>query len=147
MNIRNKGNVFTNKQIEKFLKLFDEDFRNLTFVFYESRIDLLKYFMVNIFIIEALLGKLEGTYSVISNRINVFIFAQTDDGEDIQSKQLYSFHALTHEIRHYIQAREGFTGNKEKDADEFATKFIKRKSKQISKIMKWKDEWEVKEED
>ena len=58
MIIRNQGNIFTNKQIEKFLKLFNEDFSNLTFVFYERRIDFLRYFMLNIYIIKVLSGKI-----------------------------------------------------------------------------------------
>jgi len=33
------------------------------------------------------------------------------------------------------------------DADKFATKFINRNSEAVSKIMGWKEEWTVEEED
>ncbi len=77
----------------------------------------------------------------------LYLFSENDDGDDKQSKQLYSIHALTHEVRHRWQIRNNYAGDEEIDADEFATKFVNQNSKIIKKIMNWDDEWEVEEED
>lgn len=92
------------------------------------------------------LGKVEGIYLNRLDVVIVYIFSQNDDGEDKQSKQLYTIHALMHELRHVWQTRNNFNGDEEKDADNFANRFVNEKSGKISKVMKWKDEWEVEEE-
>jgi hypothetical protein len=99
---------------------------------------------------EILTGGLEGIYYNDSDEVHIFIFSQDDDGDDIQSHQLYSLHALLHEMRHryhYINKIDMKETKKEIDADKFATKFINRNSEAVSKIMGWKEEWTVEEED
>lgn len=94
-------------------------------------------------------GETEAEYLQNVDTIMVYVFAQNDDGEDKQSKQLYSLHALVHELRHRYYAYHQIDMNEEAeedDCDQFATRFIKKKSEKISKIMEWEDEWEVEEE-
>ncbi|WP_238442540.1 hypothetical protein [Desulforamulus reducens] len=97
------------------------------------------------------MGKLEGSYDVQSDVAYLCIFAQTDDGDDFHSKQLYSLHALVHELRHRYQFENNFLTEDDEaseiDADKFATHFINSNSARISKIMNWQEEWTIEEED
>lgn len=149
MNFINQENIFTTKQLWKYIKLLGNDYRPKEIVVIETRFDIIKYIFKSLLfsriILEILLGKIEGLYLPILDRVYIFVFSQNDDGEDKQSKQLYSLHALTHELRHRWQKHNKLPPNEE-DADEFATNFINKNSPQISRIMKWKDEWEVEEE-
>ncbi|MCD2348129.1 hypothetical protein [Clostridium guangxiense] len=132
MNIINPQNYFTNKQIQKIIKLLGNNYRPNCIVIYETRTDVLKsmfrYSEVFTSFIFILLGKIEGLFYQPKNRVSVFIFSENDDGDDKESKQLYSLHALL------------------EDCDRFATSFLDIHSKEISKIMKWKEEWTVEEE-
>ncbi|GAB6181462.1 hypothetical protein JCM14036_27810 [Desulfotomaculum defluvii] len=152
MKIINNQNIITNEQIEQLVKLLGRDYQPKTLVVYETRLDIIKFFprCLN-FSMEEFRGDLEGTYDQASDTATIFIFVQTDDGDDLQSKQLYSLHALVHELRHRFQyVRDFLTNNDEKseqDADRFATRFINGNSHKISKIMNWPEEWTVEEED
>ncbi|MEG6520586.1 hypothetical protein [Desulfotomaculum sp. 1211_IL3151] len=152
MKIINNQNIITNKQIEQLIKLLGKDYRPKTVVVYETRLDIFKFFSRSLsFSLEELRGDLEGTYDEATDTAAIYIFVQTDDGDDRHSKQLYSLHALVHELRHRFQYVNSFlTNNDEKseqDADQFATRFINGNSHRISKIMNWPDEWTVEEED
>jgi Zn-dependent peptidase ImmA (M78 family) len=152
MKIINRENVFTNKQIESIIKLLGKDYKPSKIVVYETRFDMLRYYSACFnFTLEEFRGELEGSYDQSSDTAYICIFAQTDDGDDLHSKQLYSLHALVHELRHRYQYVNNYLINNdekaEKDADAFATRFVNGKSRKISKIMGWKDEWTVEEED
>ncbi|ACV64536.1 hypothetical protein Dtox_3832 [Desulfofarcimen acetoxidans DSM 771] len=154
MIIINNGNVFTDEQLNKIIKLLGKDYKPQKLVIYETRFDMLKHYprCFN-FSLEEFSGKLEGTYNQATDEVFVCIFAQDDDGDNFHSKQLYSLHALVHELRHRYQLVNNFLTadvdeeKAEKDADRFATNFINRKSAKISNIMGWEDEWLVEEEE
>ena len=153
MIIINNGNVFTNEQIHKVVKFLGKDYKPRKIVIYETRFDMFKHFSKCFnFSIEELSGKLEGSYNQATDEAFVCVFAQDDDGDDLHSKQLYSLHALVHELRHRYQLINNFLtsaadeNKSEEDADRFATNFINRNSEKISKIMDWEDEWLVEEE-
>ena len=125
-----------------------------TIVIHETKADflikILKYPCLILNSAEILSGNLEGIYYSNFDEVHIFVFSQDDDGDDIQSRQLYSLHALLHELRHryyYENKIESKESKEEKDADKFATKFINKNSEVISKIMDWEDEWTVEEED
>lgn len=149
MKILNRENVITNNQISAFIKLLGNNYQPRELIIYERKIDLLRYLIKSIVVLPLLLmillNKLEGLYLPIFDKVYIFVFAQNDDGNDKHSKQLYSLHALAHELRHKWQ-RECNKKSSEKDADDFATNFINSNSSQISEIMNWEDEWEVGEE-
>ncbi|MEG6614867.1 hypothetical protein V6C27_00270 [Peptococcaceae bacterium 1198_IL3148] len=152
MKIVNRQNIITNKQIESIVKLLGKDYKPAKIVVYETRLDMLRYYpnCLN-FTLEEFSGQLEGSYDPVGDVAYLCVFAQTDDGDDVHSKQLYSLHALVHELRHRYQFVNNYLINNderaERDADAFATGFINGKSRKISKIMGWKDEWTVEEED
>lgn len=143
----NKQNVFTNKQLNKFFNLLGDDYKPNKLIVCEKRIDIIRYLVIPTSYIQAFRGKIEGFYSYLSKTVVLFTFAQNDDGNNKQSIQLYSLHALCHEVRHHYQARIKFKGDKELDADRFATNFINNNSRKIKEIMNWRYEWEVEEED
>lgn len=154
MKIINNQNYFTDKQLTKIINHLDTYYYPEMIILYETRLDLLRYiFKINIieslsilFDIFVWAGKREGFYIPSSDTVMVFIFSENDDGYNRHSKQLYSLHALLHELRHRQQFMTDYKGNEEDDADLFATEFINDNSKILSKIMNWKDEWEVEEE-
>ncbi|AQS58638.1 hypothetical protein [Desulforamulus ferrireducens] len=152
MKIINRQNILTNKQIESVIKLMGKDYQPKKIFVYETRFDLIRYYprCFN-FSLEEFRGELEGSYDPDEDTVYLCVFAQTDDGDDVHSKQLYSLHALAHELRHryqYVNNRLFHDDKKsEKDADNFATNFINRNSRKISKIMGWSQEWTVEEED
>ncbi|MHB8157410.1 MAG: hypothetical protein ACYDEQ_08475 [Desulfocucumaceae bacterium] len=154
MIILNRGNIFSDKQIQKVIKYLGYDYKPWKIVIYETRFDMLRYFFSCFnFALEELLGKLEGSYNQETDTVFIFVFAQNDDGDDLHSKQLYSLHALAHELRHRYQLVNNlFTGESdedasERDADLFATDFINTKAKKVSRIMGWKSEWQIEEID
>lgn len=155
MRIINSGNYFSNKQLDKIINIYDRDCIPSKLIICENRKELLKLknnielieYLSIIFDLTIWFGKVEGVYLESLDTVLVFVFSQNDDGDDVQSKQLYSIHALSHEVRHRMQIKNNYKGDMEQDADNFATKFVARNSKKISKIMNWADEWEVEEED
>lgn len=152
MKIINSQKIITSKQIERIIKILGKEYKPRRIFVYETRFDMLKFYLLSFnFSLEEFLGKLEGSYDASSDTVYICIFSQTDDGDDFHSKQLYSLHALAHELRHrYQEVKNLFANNEEKsekDADWFATNFINYNSKRISKIMGWEDEWLVEEED
>lgn len=150
MKIINPQTYFSNKQLNKIIKLAGSSYRPDCIVIYETRRDVLKnifsYIEVLTSFVSILLGKTEGLFWQPKNRVSVFIFSENDDGDDRESKQLYSLHALLHELRHVYQEKHKINGDEEIDCDKFATNFLDVHSKEISKIMYWKDEWTVEEE-
>ncbi|MFZ5643471.1 MAG: hypothetical protein ACOY46_07755 [Bacillota bacterium] len=152
MDIVSNGKIFSDRQIIGFVNLLGTDYRPRRIIIYESRLDIIRFYprCFN-FSFEELLGKLEGTYDESNDTAYICVFAQNDDGDDVHSKQLYSLHALAHELRHRYQALKGLYADddemSEVDADRFATNFINRNSYNISKIMGWKEEWTVEEGD
>lgn len=154
MIIINRQNIIKNQQIEKVLKLLGRDYRPGRLVVYETRLDVFRFlFKCFNLSMEELSGTLEGTYDQTTDTVYVFVYAQTDDGDDLHSKQLYSLHAMTHELRHRYQHVKGLytkdadEEKSENDADRFATGFINNNSGKIKKIMGWSDEWTVEEEE
>ena len=137
---------FKEKEIKQFLNLFSDSYIPNTIIIYEKRIDLFKNSLwIGMDLFSTIFGKTEGTYNPNRDMINLFVFSENDDGDNKQSFQLYSLHALCHELRHRFQYNEKLEMSEE-DADRFATKFMSDNSKKIKKIMKWKNEWEVEEE-
>ena len=143
--INNREFYFTKKQVKRFLNLFDRKYIPERLIIYEKRIDLFrKLGPVGLSLFEVLFGRTEGTYNPSTDTICVFVFSESDDGDDKQSFQLYALHALCHELRHRFQYKTN-TLMTEEDADCFATEFMDKHSYQIRKIMKWEDEWEIEE--
>jgi len=147
MKVINKNNIISSKKIFNICNLLNIDYLPRKIIIYETRFDVLKSFLIldPISLIMTLLGKIEGTYNILFDRVCIFIFSENDDGDDIHSKQFYSLHALLHELRHRHQWKNSRNLN-EDDADEFATNFLNNNSEKISKIMGWEDEWEIEEE-
>jgi len=153
MKIKNNERYITNKQLNKILKFLGNEYSPKQIIICENRLDILKLgfvhcllMSVSLRIFPILLGKIEGSYNHIFNRVCVFIFAQDYDDYNYHSKQFYSLHALLHELRHYYQYVNRL-GISETDADYFATKFLNTNSLMVKEIMGWKSEWEVEEED
>ena len=154
MIIINNGNVFTDIQIKKIIRFLGKDYEPRKIVIYETRFDMLRHYLQCYnFSIEEIKGELEGSYDPATDTVYICVFAQNDDGDDLHSKQLYSIHAMAHELRHRYQAVKNFLTSEtdedrsEKDADKFATKFVNHNARKIKEIMGWKDEWTVEEED
>ena len=155
MNIKNKGTYYSNDQLSNIIKRMALKASPKELIICENRKDILHYIRrfhaadrCSILLdITIWCGKVDGIYLERSGIIMIFVFSQTADGMDNQSKQLYSLHSLAHEMRHVWQQRNNFTKDVEKDADHFATKFINTNSEYISKIMNWEEEWEVEEEE
>jgi len=156
MNIINKATYFTDNQLERIIELTKLNCKPDNLIICENRSDVLKSFkninliryLAHFFDLFIWLGKVEGLcHPHFNSVIMIFVYSQNDDGDDILSKQLYSLHALSHELRHLWQIKNEFKGNREDDADGFATKFVNSKSKKIAKIMGWEDEWGIEEED
>ena len=137
---------FKEKEIIQFLNLFNASYIPETIIIYEKRIDLFRnLFAMGIAFFSIIFGKTEGIYNPNTDIISIFVFSENDDGDNKQSFQLYSLHALCHELRHRFQYNAKLEMS-EADADIFATEFMNTNSKSIKKIMKWKNEWEVEEE-
>lgn len=154
MNIVNKGTYYSNDQLAQIINKMALKASPKELIICENRKDILPYIRrfnitdrLSILLdITIWAGRVEGIYLEKSEIIIIFVYSQTDDGVDYQSKQLYSLHSLAHEMRHVWQQRNNFTKDAEKDADHFAAKFINTNSEYISKVMKWEEEWEVEEE-
>lgn len=150
MKVINNQNILTNQQIEGIVKLLGKNYKPRTLVVYETRLDIIKFYPQCLnFSLDEFSGELEGTYDESTDTVYLFIFVQTDDGDDVHSKQLYSLHALVHELRHRFQAATNFLTaddeRSERDAGYFATHFINSNSRKISKIMHWDEEWIIEE--
>lgn len=154
MTIINNGNYFTNKQLNKLMNKLDKSYMPLKLIICENRLDILKLFYNANIIIGILinfnifmwLGQREGVYYPYFDIVIIFVFSENDDGNNKHSKQLYSLHALLHELRHRYQC----VNNKEileDDCDNFATNFINNKSKLIANIIGWNREWTIEEEE
>jgi len=136
---------FKNKQIKKFVKLFDKEYMPEAIIIYEKRIDLFRnLFPIGLSFFPILFGRTEGFYNINNDTICLFVFSENDDRDDKQSFQLYALHALCHELRHRFQYATHKVMSEE-DADTFATSFMDKYSYAIKNIMKWEDEWEVEE--
>lgn len=152
MKIINNENYITNKQLKSIIKLLGDNYRPNCLIIYETRSDLfklgLKYHEIFFNLIFILFSRIEGIYTRFSRRVSIFIFSESYDNNDKQTKQLYSIHTLLHELRHVYQLNSKLVNKtNEIDADTFATNFLNSHSEQFSKIMHWKDEWEIEEED
>lgn len=143
--INHREYYLSKKRIKKFLNLFEKIYRPRRIIIYEKRMDVLRNIgPVGLSVFEVILGKTEGLYILDTDTVCVFVFSENDDGDDQQSFQLYSLHALCHELRHRFQYKTGKPMTEE-DADAFATLFMKKHARAIKKIMGWEDEWEVEE--
>jgi hypothetical protein len=155
MKIINNQNYITNKQLTEILKLLGANYIPKKLIICENRKDVFNLYksirpldyLTTILDFTIWRGKVEGINDSEQDLVIIYIFSQDYDEYDRQDKQLYSIHALFHETRHRWQEYTGFCGDDETDADDFATTFINKNSKTISKIMNWKDEWEVEEEE
>lgn len=151
MDIVNNENVITNNQINLITGMLQPSYKPKKIIVHETKEDFLdkrKYYNIFSLVIykwRILKGEAEGMYNRKLDYVYIYIFSQIDDGNNIHSMQLYSLHALMHELRHVYQAKTKNKIGNEKDADYFATSFINNNSKKISRIMRWKDEWEIEE--
>jgi hypothetical protein len=151
----NPGTYYSNTQLDKIISLLGDDYRPKKIVILEGKLDYLKYIlhMRSIYKISLLLffsawfSKIEGVYIRCLDEVHIYVYAQDYREYDEFDKALYSVHSLVHELRHRWQYVNKFTEDEETDCDKFATSFVNKKSNIISKIMNWKDEWEVEEED
>ncbi len=154
MQIINKQNYITNKQLTAILKLLGSNYIPKILIICENRKDVFALYksldpfdyITTILDFTIWQGKVEGINDSEQDIIIIYVFSQDYEEYDRQDKQLYSIHALFHETRHRWQQYTGYNGDAEIDADNFATTFINKNSKKISKIMNWEDEWEVEEE-
>jgi hypothetical protein len=155
MKIINNQNYITDKQLIEILKLLGDKYIPKKIIVCENRKDVFDLYksinpfnyILTILDLTILLGKVEGINFSDQDIVIIYIFSQDYEEYDKQDKQLYSIHALFHETRHRWQQYTGYSGDAEIDADNFATTFINKNSKKISKIMNWEDEWEVEEEE
>lgn len=148
MNIYNNQNYFTNKQLLKILNRLGEAYKINKLYIIENKYDLIKYGVIMLNLMdwpEIIRGRIEGYYLPNSETVIVYVFAH-EEYDDFQSSQLYSIHALLHELRHAYHKNQNIKGSEE-DCDNFATKYLNKNSKFFSKLMKWEHEWEVEEED
>jgi len=154
--IINKENIFTDEQIRNYIELLGEKYSPKRIIICETKDDVLEYSnrdhleLDDSLLDEILSGEIEGLYTPLKQTICVFVFSEDDDGDDLQSKQLYSLHALTHELRlkYQIDKRINLNGKTaEEVADKFATDFINTNSPKISEIMYWDEEWQISEDD
>lgn len=154
--IINNENIFTNEQLRKYIELLGEKYSPNHIIICETKDDVLEYSngphleLDAPLLAEILSGEIEGLYTPSKQTICVFVFSEDDDGDDLQSKQLYSLHALTHELRlkYQIDKRINLNGKiAEEVADEFATNFVNTNSQKISEIMHWDEEWQISEDD
>lgn len=148
MKIYNSGYYFTNEQLGVILDRLGDSYEINHLYIIEKRRDIIKYGLIFLNIIDfisILLGKLEGNFVPTTKSVMVYVYAQ-NEYKNYQSSQLYSLHALLHELchayYHNIKKEES-----EEDCDNFATNYLNKNSKFFSKVMDWKDEWEVEEED
>jgi Zn-dependent peptidase ImmA (M78 family) len=153
INIINNENYFTNNQLRDLMNMLDNKYLPSKLIICETKKDVLKLYK-NIALYEYIIlllditiwtERVEGMYLKQRDTIIIYMFSQNYVNDKL-SKQLYSIHTLMHELRHVWQHRTGYKGNKENDADKFASKIVHQKSKKVSRIMNWKDEWEVEEE-
>lgn len=153
MDIINNENIITNTQLNLILDMLQYTYKPKKIIIHETKDDFLNsriYYKVMALIIykwRILNGRIEGMYDKKLDYVYLYVFSQLDDGDNIHSMQLYSLHALIHELRHVHQVKTKSKVGNEGDADRFATNFINGRSKKISKIMDWKDEWKIEEED
>ena len=156
MLIKNREHIISNKQLKKIIHKLGAEFQPAVLVVCENRKELLEYFVAVPYLISSLLdislwmGKTEGFYLERGDIVVIFTYSQTDDGDDLHSHQLYSIHALLHELYHRSvsdQQLQLSDRQEECEADRFATKFINKKSRFISKVMNWEDEWSMWEEE
>jgi hypothetical protein len=148
MEIINHSKIFKKRQIEEFINLLGEGYTPNKIIIHNNNRTIKGLMLTPWTYFEALKGKLEGVYHYPTRTVQIFVYAQ-DGGW--HSKQLYSLHALVHELRHQYQIlndMDDYMSNKEQeeDCDKFATEFINSHSKKISKILRWKNQWEVEEE-
>lgn len=148
MIILNSQNYFTNDQLKKILGKLGDEYDIDLLIIVENRKELFKYDgikMTPMCLIQTLFSQVEGAYLPLTKTIMLFVFAQ-NEYKDFQSSQLYSIHALLHELRHAYQWNKELKISEE-DSDNFATRYLNKHSKFFTKIMGWEDEWEVEEED
>lgn len=144
-----------NSQLNCLIDVLGDAYRPAVLVVCENRRDLVRYFMTMPRLLTSLAdlslwtGKTEGFYLNAGDIVVICLYAQTDDGADLHSIQLYSLHALLHELFHRRQAHQGTPmsdENEETAADQFATSYINQQSALIARIMEWDDEWTMWEE-
>ena len=130
------------------MKKLGDEYNIDLLIIVENRGELFKYEGVKMSLtrlIQTLFAQIEGAYIPSTKTVMIFVFAQ-NEYRDFQSSQLYSIHALLHELRHAYQCNKELAVS-EDDSDNFATKYINKNSKFFARIMGWEDEWEVEEED
>lgn len=155
MKIVNGKRTFTNQQLTKIINKLGRKYQPALLVICDSRAELLHHFtavpglFTSLFDLSLWTGKTEGFYLSKDDIVVVFTYSQTDDQEDRHSRQLYSIHALVHELYHRKQAfsRRRMTDDEEEQAaDRFATSFVNKQSAFLAKVMGWKDQWRMWEE-
>lgn len=155
MKIVNKGRLLLSSQLDRLINQLGDKYRPSVLVVCENRWDLFQYFITDSQLITSLAdislwtGKTEGFYLNKGDIVVIFPYAQTDGGDDRHSIQLYTLHALYHELFHRMQEHYGEPMTEEEEeaaADIFATSYINRESSLIAGIMEWEDEWSMWEE-
>lgn len=151
MKIVNRQHKFLkDKQIQKIYSLLPKEYQPKRLIIVDTWFYMLKYLIPCILDIrywESLLSKYEGIYFPQFDTIFVFVYAQNYKEYNKADKKLYSIHALLHESRHRWQYVNNFQGDKERDADQFATQFVNNNSFKIFEIMRFKNEWKVEEKE
>ncbi|MGJ0846544.1 hypothetical protein ACR77J_07640 [Tissierella praeacuta] len=147
MLILNKENILKNNQIQSIVNLLGHNFAPRKIVVYEKFIEDLRDDFDNL--IPTIGGYVynkttleirDGKYDKFSDIAYLDTYTQ---GKTRHSKQLYSIHGLIGLLYVGKQFREQEISNCEDEAIEFATEFVNKHSEEISKIMGWKDEWEI----
>ena len=141
---------FTNKQLEKFCELFQNDYKPRCLIVFSHKWFLLLFLYLNLFNIEywkIIFNRIEGICYPQISLVCLYVFSESYKDYSKSDKRLYSLHTLCHEFRHVWQFKNKFHGDKETDADKFATSFMNNNSHVIAQIMKFKHEHDIVEID
>lgn len=128
MNIYNRENIITNKQLNKFLNFVRPNVLPNKVYILENRIDLLRYFRIISHINN------EGWCNRYLNVIGIKLY-NLPKGKI--NKQLYGLGVLLHELKH-------LEGELDEDiCDTYAKKFLNNNSNKVAEIMNWKEDYKV----
>lgn len=151
MDILNRENTLSNKQIQSIINLLGSKFAPRKIIVYERLREDLKGIDDNLIPTiggyiskESLSQTGDGKYDRLSDTVYLCTYNQ---GLVKHSKQLYSIHGLISLLYLGKQFREYEIVNCEDESTNFATEFVNDHSEEISEIMSWKDGWEIEVED
>ena len=156
--------VISQKEIDQCINLLHSDYHGCPVYVFHSFRDYLKWsFKERLFDLpqlkKAWKGKTAGSYDVVENFIQIYIFNHESSDRYIKQSVI---HTLYHELRHYYQftykSKKWNSKNVvsykwgdpkysesdiEKDADKFAGRMLERNKEKISEILNVYTDWET----